>query len=143
MSDRPRDGVSADELRDWLGVDSDAKVSAWLEENRVPHFVAAENRPVTTWAAIRLAHPEAFDSPRAEPPCALYRHYDKAGVLLYVGVSLNPVARLQQHRRAAHWFYQIARIEVEYFGDRDTAIDAESTAITTENPLHNIAGKPK
>jgi hypothetical protein len=137
------DGANADELREWLGVDTDAEVSAWLADHKVPFYTASENRPVTTWSAIIDAYPDALKHISPEPPCALYRHYDKEGTLLYVGISLNPVARLQQHRRGAHWFYDIARIDVEYFATRDDAIQAEAATIVSEHPLHNLVGIPK
>lgn len=73
---------------------------------------------------------------------ALYRHFDSAGVLLYVGISLGPVNRLQQHKRRSGWFSQIARVDVEWFDSRAAALKAEATAIFQENPLHNIQ-RPK
>lgn len=33
----------------------------------------------------------------ASDACQLYRHYDPAGALLYIGISLSAVARLSQH----------------------------------------------
>jgi hypothetical protein len=50
----------------------------------------------------------------------LYRHFDKDGRLLYVGVSLNAINRLAEHR-ASHWFSEIATIKVETFEDRAAA----------------------
>lgn len=70
---------------------------------------------------------------------ALYRHFDAAGNLLYVGISLNAVARLAQHRREAHWFDSIARIDVEWHPSRCAAETAERAAILAERPAHNIA----
>jgi hypothetical protein len=70
---------------------------------------------------------------------ALYRHFDAAGQLLYVGISLSPVHRLGQHRVAADWYGDIARISIEWLRDRDAAIAAEANAIHYENPKHNKA----
>lgn len=69
---------------------------------------------------------------------ALYRHFDAGGALLYVGISLNAIARLGQHRLTASWFESIARIELEWFATREAAADAERVAIQTERPIHNI-----
>ena len=69
----------------------------------------------------------------------LYRHFDKAGKLLYVGISLNAVYRLAQHRDCAHWFEEIARIDIELFPNRREALFAERKAIANENPRHNLA----
>lgn len=68
----------------------------------------------------------------------LYRHYDKEGTLLYVGISLNSVARLRKHREEAHWFDDITRIEIERFESKEMAREAEKDAIAEERPLFNI-----
>jgi hypothetical protein len=68
----------------------------------------------------------------------LYRHFDKSGALLYVGISLNALNRLGQHKDHAHWFCQIARVEIENYPTRETAREAEKKAISSENPLHNL-----
>lgn len=70
---------------------------------------------------------------------SLYRHYDADDALLYVGIALNHVSRLNQHRTSASWFYEIARIEVEHFDSRLAAETAERIAIRDERPLHNKA----
>lgn len=68
----------------------------------------------------------------------LYRHYDGKANLLYVGISLYPIARLQVHNGDAHWASQIAIVLIETFLTRSEAEAAEQHAIRTENPLHNI-----
>lgn len=69
--------------------------------------------------------------------CQLYRHFDKEGVLLYVGISLHAVYRLSQHRNGACWFSEIARVEVENFESRAAAEIAEIRAIKEEKPKYN------
>lgn len=69
----------------------------------------------------------------------LYRHFDKNGVLLYVGISLCTVQRLSQHGDGSHWFYNIAHVTIETFPTRSAAVKAEKHAIKTERPLHNLA----
>lgn len=69
---------------------------------------------------------------------ALYRHFDTAGALLYVGISLSAVQRLAQHRHTAHWFDRIARIEIEWHDSREEALAAEIVAITREAPECNV-----
>jgi hypothetical protein len=73
----------------------------------------------------------------AQNETALYRHFDKDGRLLYVGISLSAVVRMQQHIRQAKWARDIARIEVEWFETRCEAEAAEWRAIRTEGPIHN------
>lgn len=71
----------------------------------------------------------------------LYRHFDNNKKLLYVGISLNSVARLAQHRDAAHWFDDIATVTIETFSTREEALAAERNAIVNENPVCNINHK--
>lgn len=72
----------------------------------------------------------------------LYRHFDSSGRLLYVGISLNSIKRLQQHFANAEWFKDISRIEIEWHPTRIEAMAAEAIAIAKENPVFNIV-RPK
>lgn len=67
----------------------------------------------------------------------LYRHFDAAGELLYVGISISVMNRTAQHRSQSHWFDQIASISVEHFDTRREAEIAEAIAIREERPRHN------
>lgn len=75
----------------------------------------------------------------AETKTALYRHFDEDGELLYVGISLNTIARLSQHQRHSEWFGLIARVEIQWFDNRQLAESAERQAILVERPRFNIA----
>lgn len=68
----------------------------------------------------------------------LYRHFDKDGVLLYVGISLSAIQRLEQHKTDSGWFKDIATITVQHFRSRADALWAETQAIHSENPKYNI-----
>ncbi len=70
--------------------------------------------------------------------CCLYRHFDKHGKLLYVGISLSAIYRLAQHQNASHWSFEIATVKIEQFADRKEALSAERKAIVKENPRHNL-----
>jgi hypothetical protein len=72
---------------------------------------------------------------------ALYRHYDAEGNLLYVGISLSPISRTSQHAQTAEWFNDVARIDIEWHGDRKSAVDAERAAIRSEDPAFNVADR--
>lgn len=76
---------------------------------------------------------------------ALYRHFDACGRLLYVGISLSAVHRLEQHRSHAHWFRDIARVDVQWLPSRDAAMKAEAAAIGEERPAFNVVrpGQPR
>jgi hypothetical protein len=70
-------------------------------------------------------------------PTKLYRHFDTAGTLLYVGISNSAVARLGQHEKDKLWHDDIASMTIETFGTRKEAEQAERDAIRAEKPLHN------
>lgn len=88
--------------------------------------------------APQPAAPKAPILDRARPT-KLYRHYDAAGELLYIGISLRAAYRLRQHMVSSHWADRIARITVEQHPDRPAAEQAETLAIEREKPLFNIA----
>ncbi len=71
-------------------------------------------------------------------PQVLYRHYDKGGALLYIGVSCSAFTRLSQHSNHSHWFADIATVTLEHYPDRESVLKAETQAILTEKPAHNI-----
>ena len=73
---------------------------------------------------------------------ALYRHYDAAGALLYVGITDCLSGRDKQHAATAHWHADVARTETEWCVSRDHALALESVAVQFEAPLHNKAGVP-
>jgi predicted DNA-binding transcriptional regulator AlpA len=69
---------------------------------------------------------------------SLYRHFDKTGRLLYVGVSLSAMRRLSEHSGNSAWAASIARVTIEHFQTREQALDAERLAVRAERPLYNI-----
>lgn len=66
----------------------------------------------------------------------LYRYFDADGQLLYVGKSLNAVARATAHRKGSHWWDRAVRMEIEKVPIADLD-HAERVAIWTEKPKHN------
>lgn len=70
-------------------------------------------------------------------PTQLYRHFDRDGVLLYVGISLNAVSRLSSHVTSSDWCGQIANVSVELHPTRQAALAAEKKAIKSERPAFN------
>lgn len=71
---------------------------------------------------------------------ALYRHYDVNGDLLYVGISLDAMRRLMQHRYKSDWYEEICSIDLEWHATREHALEAERQAIEIEDPLFNVQG---
>ncbi len=73
------------------------------------------------------------------PQYHLYRHFDSKGVLLYVGISLSAIERLRRHRQSkSHWANSISNVTIESFPSRESVMRAESNAVRSERPLHNI-----
>jgi len=70
-------------------------------------------------------------------PTTLYRYYDTAGALLYVGITEHPLARADSHANASTWWPKVATARFEQFPTRDEASAAEREAIRVERPLHN------
>jgi len=69
----------------------------------------------------------------------LYWIFDSAGLLIYVGVSDDPVARFGQHASTAAWWSIAARHEVQWYRTRDEAEAAETAAIRRYDPYFNRA----
>ncbi len=75
---------------------------------------------------------------------AVYRHFDEADRLLYVGRSRNPIARMNGHRGHSEWFTKIAKMTIEKFDSLEAATQAEADAIKAEKPAHNVQhAKPR
>jgi prevent-host-death family protein len=78
-----------------------------------------------------------------EERTAVYRLYDEAGRLLYIGISYQPEVRFEQHSELKSWWADVARREIEWFDDRPTAAAAEALAIRTEDPEYNGTYSPR
>lgn len=70
-------------------------------------------------------------------PTALYRLYDSAGNLLYVGITCNPSRRFTQHKAQKPWWPDVARKHIEWMESRGAAAQAEENAIYHEAPRWN------
>lgn len=68
----------------------------------------------------------------------LYRFYDHADVLLYVGLTADPGRRITQHRSTKSWWHQVSRVELEHFETLYEVRTAEAIAIREEAPLYNV-----
>jgi hypothetical protein len=70
----------------------------------------------------------------------VYHLYDAAGVLLYVGRSCQPLARLKAHRAKAGWASRVAEIEGHGPYTWGEAVQRERADILRMKPAHNIDG---
>ena len=68
----------------------------------------------------------------------LYRFYDTAGALLYIGITANPPARFRAHSKEKDWWRTVTTIRVESHPDRVSVLAAERAAIVQERPRHNV-----
>lgn len=75
-------------------------------------------------------------------PTAVYRLYDEADALLYIGMTNDPERRFEQHAKERRWWPRVARRTVQWFADRPTAGRAEVGAIQAEAPKHNGTHSP-
>lgn len=75
---------------------------------------------------------------------ALYRLYDDAGRLLYIGIATDPEKRIKAHRwqEGKKWGREIAHHTAEWFERRTQAAIAEAAAIRAELPMHNRRHHP-
>lgn len=114
-----------------------------------PHLYQWTTRGLITWNP----HPPTVDPPPARRPeprpprppvppqvparTALYWHFDRDDVLLYVGVTEALVVRGKNHARSSSWAEFAVRAEVRWFPSRQDAERAEREAIEAERPLFN------
>ncbi len=68
----------------------------------------------------------------------LYRFYNTADELLYVGISEKGPERWKAHRKDKPWWTDVARTTTEHYDTRQDALDAERSAIKAEKPKHNV-----
>ena len=94
----------------------------------------------TTVDAAVTGHMQPY---RSHAKVAVYRFYNTDRQLLYVGVTNHLPGRLNEHAATKTWQSQISDVQVVWYADRSSAVAAESRAILTEHPLHNIAGRGK
>lgn len=73
---------------------------------------------------------------------ALYRLYDSADALLYIGIAHDPGVRWSRHASTKPWWPDVARKAVEWHDEREIAEALETAAITAEHPRYNVANSP-
>jgi hypothetical protein len=67
----------------------------------------------------------------------VYRFYDKAGSLMYVGITNNGLSRFQNHSRK-EWWSRVATIKVEHWPTRQKALIREAFFIAKLKPELNL-----
>jgi len=69
---------------------------------------------------------------------AVYRIFDADGSLLYVGMSGQPLTRIQMHAKRI-WFSCADRAEIRWHKTKQSALDAEAVSIIMDKPKFNLA----
>lgn len=79
-----------------------------------------------------------------EPEMRIYRCFDSAGQLLYIGCTSKPViVRCASHAQAKEWWPDVATITEQVVIGWQAGLNAERAAIQVELPLHNKANNPR
>lgn len=71
-------------------------------------------------------------------PTTVYTFRAENGAVLYVGVSLDALARFGAHAGRS-WWREVSDIALEHYPDRCSALNRETQLIAALKPIHNIA----
>lgn len=71
-------------------------------------------------------------------PTARYHLFAADGMLLYIGISKTFGVRWHKHARAQPWWPEVHHQTIDWYPTRAGALEAETIAIRTEHPVHNI-----
>lgn len=74
----------------------------------------------------------------AHKPTTLYRFFNDAGDLLYVGITCRGLERFSDHATEQGWWPEVAATTTAHFPNRADAAAAETEAIRTESPRYNV-----
>lgn len=71
---------------------------------------------------------------------AVYKYYNVVGRALRIGIADNPERRAKEYASSVLWWSHVdhTRTQIDWYNDRDTALDAETVAIANERPLYNV-----
>lgn len=71
------------------------------------------------------------------PKSAVYQHLNANGEILYIGVSINPMARFGRHRSCSPWAHQVASVSIEWFDSQAEAYAEERRLVAIHQPPMN------
>lgn len=80
----------------------------------------------------------SYSPPKWDDIVGLYTMRDLAGFIIYIGISKSPLDRFRGHASESPWWPFVRRIDIDYFADREEALDAEAAAIHEHQPPFNI-----
>lgn len=70
-------------------------------------------------------------------PTSVYRYYDEADRLIYVGITVRGIRRQTEHNGHANWWQFVARQDVEHLASRGEARHLEEQLIRQHRPPFN------
>lgn len=110
----------------------------WLSENwsAVVEFVKTSGRDINNPSEIRAAFQSSTPTTHF-----VYKMYDDAGCLLYVGVSAKPSDRWERHKDKP-WFKAVSNIQTVRTESEQESRQMEGFIIRQEHPKFNVAGQP-
>lgn len=93
----------------------------------------AETAGTPAKRAIRHNHESPWNA-SIEGRTAVYRLYDTAHQLLYVGISMKPERRWYEHSLEKMWWHLVAEKEVTWHDSREQALTVEEEVERIEKP---------
>jgi hypothetical protein len=141
MQARLRDGSARREILGPVGELSISDARNMAKE-RLAELAVADKPTQRSWTARKIA--EALLAPRIklDPETApglthLYRHFDRNGRLLYVGITRRLQTRQSHHKAQSSWFHRLALTAIDDCATQALAEEAEAEAILREKPRYN------
>lgn len=129
-----------------LGVAHHITSAASVVESGRVRFAARWACGGAAQTAVLIADASSFRTCRAcedklDPQPVVYRCFDSAGNLLYIGSTFQRNQRFRSHELTSQWWAQAADIKLEKFQSIAEARFAEAKAIFAEKPPHNHIGR--
>lgn len=78
---------------------------------------------------------------RTNSPHHVYRCFDEAGRLVYIGSTADLQGRLDTHRKTSWWAPTVVKVKATWYPDGTSAREEERRAIRDEVPRWNKSGK--
>jgi predicted GIY-YIG superfamily endonuclease len=88
------------------------------------------------WTLVRLVDPPRMNSHY------VYRLYNEADDLLYVGCTNDPKTRRYGLKQTKDWWPEVARFRLTVYPNREHALRVEKSVIASEHPRYNVIGRP-
>ena len=126
-----------EDRKEWLalaeraGVKHCQRYTSWAQ-------IAAEKAGRDPSSAAVIALPPAVRKRSKPVGPALYRYYDDADRLLYIGISDELTGRVSGHSKGSSWMDFAVRSTITRYPSRAKAAAAEIEAIKDEHPLFNF-----